>query len=475
MKRNLIQTCIFSIAWITVAFGQNAQISLSVPASGLPQLTPIEGSLYVAGTFNNWNPGRADCRLIPGANGSFSVNIDSLTNGQTIEYKFTRGNWNYVETQANGAFQTNRTFTVTNGATPSHSIGNWDDMSNPSIPNTPTGNVRILNSEFNIPQLNRKRKIWVYLPPDYALTTQRYPVIYMQDGQNLFDNAASFSGEWGLDESMEQLFAGGDNGAIIVGIDNGGISRLDEYSPWVNTQYGGGEGEEYVSFLVNTLKPHIDSVFRTEPGRDYTAIGGSSMGGLISLYAGIEYQEIFSKILVFSPSLWFSQESFNHVQAQGKQFPMRIYMMCGAPEGNGSVETDMNLMYNTLIGAGFTVPEIKVVVKADGQHSEWFWKREYPDGYQWLFESQSTAIHYSMDESLPFILSPTPFTDSVTLIWKSPVREYTVALFNSSGQNVFYDLRKGNHVLDTQSLPKGVYLLIVEFNGLVFRKKVLKG
>lgn len=475
MKRNLILTYLISIAWMSSVFGQNAQITLSIPASGLPQYTPIEGSLYVAGTFNNWHPNRADSKLNMDVNGNFSLNIDSLSNGQIIEYKFTRGNWDYVETQPNGTFLTNRTFIVNNGANPTHSIGNWDDMSNPSIPNSPTGNVRILNSDFVIPQLNRKRKIWVYLPPDYAITSQRYPVIYMQDGQNLFDNALSFSGEWGLDESMEQLFAGGDKGAIIVGIDNGGITRLDEYSPWVNTQYGGGEGEEYISFIVNTLKPHIDSVFRTESERDFTAIGGSSMGGLISLYAGIEYQNIFSKILVFSPSFWFSEECFNHVQTQGKQFPMKIYMMCGTPEGNGSVEIDMNLMFNTLVSAGFSNQEVKVVTKTDGQHSEWFWKREYPDGYQWLFDSQSTAIHYSMDESLPFILAPTPFTDSVTLIWKSPVKEYSVALFNSSGQNVYYDLRKGNHILDTHALPKGAYLLIIEFNGQVFRKKVLKG
>ena len=154
---------------------------------------------------------------------------------------------------------------------------------------------------------------------------------------------------------------------------------------------------------------------------------------------------------------------------------MRIYLMCGTPEGNGSVETDIKRMLDTLLSAGFAADELKLVTKADGQHSEWFWKREYSDAYLWLFESDTTAVSYSVDESIPFIVSPTPFTKKVTLIWKSPVGAYSVALFNSSGQNVYIEKKKGNHEIDTQALPKGGYLLIVEVNGRVFRKKVLKG
>lgn len=475
MKRNLFLVGLYFWVFGLGVWGQNSAITLVIPASGLPDYTPIEGSLYVSGSFNNWHPGRSDSRLIPDGSGNYSLMIDSLTNGATIEYKFTRGNWDYVETQANGTFLNNRTFIVNNGSTPSHSIGNWDDMSNPSVPNSATGKVRILNSDFAIPQLNRKRRIWVYLPPDYAFSGKRYPVIYMQDGQNIFDNATSFSGEWGLDESMEQLFTGGNQGAIIVGIDNGGATRLDEYSPWVNTQYGGGEGDEYASFIVNTLKPHIDSIFRTETGRDYTAIGGSSMGGLISLYTGIEYQNVFSKILVFSPSFWFSQECFNHAQTKGKQYPMRIYLMCGTQEGNGSVVTDMQQMYNTLISSGFNAQELNFVTKSDGQHSEWFWKREFPDAYQWLFNTQTTAVQYSIDEELPFILSPIPFHDSLNILWKSPIKEFALALYNDSGQNVYFNNKAGSQVINTEKLPKGIYLLIIEYNGMVFRKKVLKG
>ena len=454
-------------------WGQNSQVTLCIPSSNLPE--SATNQLYVAGNFNQWNPKRTDCRLKPDKTGNYSVTIDSLKEGQILEYKFTRGDWESVETQPDGTFINNRTFIVHNGATATHSIGNWNDMTNPTVSNTPTGNVRVLHSEFFIPELDRKRRIWIYLPPDYAVTTQKYPVIYMQDGQNLFDNTTSFSGEWGLDESMEQLFAGGDKGAIIVGIDNGGITRLDEYSPWINTQYGGGEGEKYISFLIHTLKPHIDSTFRTLTDRENTAIGGSSMGGLISLYAGIEHQDIFSKIMVFSPSLWFSEEAYIQVETQKRQFPMRIYLMCGTPEGNGSVETDIKRMLDTLLSAGFAADELKLVTKADGQHSEWFWKREYSDAYLWLFESDTTAVSYSVDESIPFIVSPTPFTKKVTLIWKSPVGAYSVALFNSSGQNVYIEKKKGNHEIDTQALPKGGYLLIVEVNGRVFRKKVLKG
>ncbi len=223
----------------------------------------------------------------------------------TIQYKFTRGGWSKVEGDANGNPRPNRAFTYGNGQTVNIEILSWEDLDGSSGTSTAAPNVQILSTSFAMPQLNRTRRIWLYLPPDYQTGNRRYPVIYMHDGQNLFDNTTSFSGEWGIDETLNQLFPT-DSGAIVVGIDNGGSDRTNEYSPWMNPQYGGGQGDLYARFIVETLKPYIDQNFRTKPEREFTATIGSSMGGLISYYLGLKHQQVFSKIGIFSPSFWFS-------------------------------------------------------------------------------------------------------------------------------------------------------------------------
>lgn len=236
-----------------------------------------------------------------------------------------------------------------------------------------------------MPQLNRNRRIWIYLPPDYDSTSKQYPVIYMHDGQNLFDVYYSFAGEWKVDESLNSLFAMGDYGAIVVGIDNGGANRINEYSNWKNATFGGGQGELYADFLVSTLKPYIDSHFRTLPGREYTAIAGSSMGGFISLSTAIDHQDVFSKVGLFSPALWFSDSIFQQVVSEGIDEDMRIFFIAGDNESQTMVPK-MMAMRDTLLSLGMDADDLQLVHDADGAHSEWYWAREFPDVYEWLFD-----------------------------------------------------------------------------------------
>jgi predicted alpha/beta superfamily hydrolase len=147
---------------------------------------------------------------------------------------------------------------------------------------TVTGHVLVLES-LESPQLGNRRDIYVYLPRTYAESDRRFPVMYMQDGQNLFDRATSFGEEWGVDQILESA-APGRTEAIVVGIANTGDTRCDEYSPFRDPKLGGGAGDRYLAFLTDTVKPAVDSRFRTLPGREATGIAGSSMGGLISLY-----------------------------------------------------------------------------------------------------------------------------------------------------------------------------------------------
>ena len=182
------------------------------------------------------------------------------------------------------------------------------------------------------PQLGNRRDLLVYLPPSYHNTTHRYPVIYMHDGQNLFDHATSFAGEWGVDETMEHLGYHEGLEAIVVGIPNAGTQRLAEYTPFRDGRLGGGRGERYLAFVIETIKPLIDANFRTLPDRRYTGIMGSSLGGLISLYAFFRHPAIFGYAGVMSPSLWFAQESIFDYVASAGYIPGKLYLDAGTRE-----------------------------------------------------------------------------------------------------------------------------------------------
>ena len=196
---------------------------------------------------------------------------------------------------------------------------------------TVVGTVKVARG-IESPQLDNRRDILVYLPPSYERSDRRYPVLYMHDGQNLFDNATSYAGEWRVDETMESLSREEGLEAIVVGIPNMGVRRLDEYSPFVVPRYGGGLGDLYLAFMVNSLKPLIDSHFRTRPEKQHTGIMGSSMGGLISLYAFFRYPTVFGFAGVMSPSLWFAQGAiFPYVEA-APFHPGKIYLDAGTRE-----------------------------------------------------------------------------------------------------------------------------------------------
>ncbi|MGK4567083.1 alpha/beta hydrolase-fold protein [Flavobacterium sp. 3HN19-14] len=222
----------------------SAQVTIKV--TSIPSNTPVGADVYIAGSINSWNPEDTSYILQPDGLGNRQIVIPEGSG--TAEFKFTRGSWGTVEGNATGGYLPNRTFTFTGTPqTINLTIQSWEDTGGTGT-STAASNVQMLNSAFYMPQLDRNRRIWLYLPPDYNSTTKTYPVLYMQDGQNLFDNMTSFAGEWQVDETLNTLFANGDYGAIVVGIDNGGGERLNEYSPWINPNYGGGDGDDYADF-----------------------------------------------------------------------------------------------------------------------------------------------------------------------------------------------------------------------------------
>ena len=232
--------------------------------------------------------------------------------------------------------------------------------------------------------LGRERVIRIYLPPDYARSDNRYPVVYMHDGQNLFDDATSYSGEWGVDESLDELATASGPELIVVGIDNGGEKRTNELSPWPNADAGDAEGEGYMDFIVNQLKPMIDQQYRTLSDRDNTAIFGSSMGGLISHYAIIRYPGVFSKAGVFSPSYWFSPEVYDYTRERPPADDARLYLMIGEREGDESAE-DLLTMEKELLELGHPPSNLHTEVVPDGEHHETLWRAQFARAITWLF------------------------------------------------------------------------------------------
>ncbi|MFL5801586.1 MAG: alpha/beta hydrolase-fold protein [Roseiflexaceae bacterium] len=240
------------------------------------------------------------------------------------------------------------------------------------------------------PHIPSARDILVYLPPGYDRGKARYPVLYMHDGQNLFGQATSFGCEWQVDETMEELSRAG-YPAIVVGIPNCGPARLAEYSPFPDDQHGGGRGEDYLTFLVETLKPQLDQTFRTLPDRLHTGMMGSSMGGLISLYAFFRYPEIFGFVGVMSPSLWFADWAiFPFVQAASFA-PGTIYLDIGRLEGANEL-VDFRRICAVLIDKGYRPgSDILCVEEPTAEHCEPAWAGRLHGALRFLLERPTQA------------------------------------------------------------------------------------
>ena len=374
-------------------FATALQAQVTIRITAVPANTPENAIIYMAGSVNNWNPADPTFIMQPDGLGALVITIPEGTG--VAEYKFTRGSWASVQGNANGGFQPNSAFTFTGSPqTINVTILSWEDISGSGGNSTAASNVQIMNSGFYIPQLDRYRRIWIYLPPDYFTSTKDYPVLYMEDGQNLFDDATSFSGEWHVDESLNTLMGLGDYGAIVIGIDNGGAYRLDEYSPWNNPSFGGGQGDLYMQFLSETLKPYVDANFRTRPEPQFNALIGSSMGAFISAYGGAKNPGQFGKLGLMSPAFWFSMTSLSNyiTGATTDMSQLRMYFVAGQNE-SASMVPNISTIANNFDSNGVSASNIFIKIDSFGQHNEAYWSGEFSAMYQWLFQNENLAIN----------------------------------------------------------------------------------
>jgi len=261
---------------------------------------------------------------------------------------------------------------------------------------TLTGDVRLHKSLHSV-ILNNDRDLIVYLPPGYdAVRKKHYPVFYMHDGQNIFDGATSYipGQEWRADEVAQSLIAAGKiEPLIIVGIYNAGVERVNEYTAPQDQRFkAGGKADLYGRFLVEEVKPFIDKTYRTKPGAKNTGLGGSSLGGLISLYLGLKYPTVLTRIAVVSPSVfWADNQSVHYAEDQTRKPPLRIWLDIGTKEGRDAKEAQSTvdgarLLKKTLIRKGWEEGKDFKYFEAEGaEHNEKAWAARIDQILEFLF------------------------------------------------------------------------------------------
>jgi predicted alpha/beta superfamily hydrolase len=349
MVRKLVASALATALVLVGISGCSTRSNVTIRVQ-LPPSTPFGDSITVAGNHESlgmWDPSLAGLTRGDGMTASRTFRI---ANGTQLEFKVTRGTWDTEaiyspdgHPPANVVLHVDGDTTIT--LTP---VGWKDSMPRPS--STMTGIVDV-HAAMSAPGLRYRRDVLVRLPPGYrSRTDRRYPVLYVHDGQNVFDRAtAAFGWEWRVDETMDSLASTGAIDQVILVAINNTSDRIDEYSDTP-------QGKAYASFVVNTLKPMVDSLYRTLPGPEHTGVMGSSMGGLISFLFTWWHPEVFGKAACLS-SVFDRRRTdvlpiVERTPVDGTQ--RRIYMDCGGAPGEVSLKPGMDDMIEVLRKRGMT-------------------------------------------------------------------------------------------------------------------------
>jgi len=369
--------------------------------------------IWLASSLDGWKPkGRRLERVAPGLYfGEWALAV-----GKRVEFKFCRaGTWDSVEKGPAGEEIPNRGLEVRGDVGVQvlvQHVASWADRPAPAAMSvafaptaaaaarraaTLTGDIRhhhrVASREFH-----NERSVLVYLPPGYDdEPTARYPVLYMNDGNNVFDAATSFAGvEWGVDETAERLILAGRLRKLIVVAIYNTAGRLNEYSPVADARLGGGRADDYLAFVTETVKPLIDRTYRTRTGPDDTAIAGSSLGGLVSLYALIRRPDVFGGGGVMSPSLWWADRAVIRMSEQlaANGARPRLWIDMGDAEGGEpaggkagvSPVDDCRELVRVLKKRGLRDgADFRFFVAEGGMHNEAAWARRVDRMLTFLF------------------------------------------------------------------------------------------
>lgn len=339
--------------------------------------------VYLSGNFNDWHTQDKRFEMQRIGNGLYHYQFPANFNyPDELLYKFTKGDWSEVEIDKYGNRTENRSCRQHSGVRKEHVQRwrrNWLPFRENFLPR-----IELLSDEFEMPQLNKKRKIWALLPHDYYESSEHYPVLYLQDAQNLFNDNAAF-GNWEIDKKLAVMSEYKIGKIIIIAIEHAEADRIKEYNVG-KTVLGVGQGKKYIRFVTDTLKPFVDQKYRTRSGRESTGIGGSSMGGLVSVYSGLMYPEVYGKLMIFSPSLWvvpkmdFSGADFDEPS------DTKVYLYAGGEE-SATMIGHLKQFKNNLLKSAIASDKIKIKLSINdqGKHNETYWSDEFPKAIEWLY------------------------------------------------------------------------------------------
>lgn len=345
----------------------------------LPKETTAYQNLYLAGNINQWQPNDVAYKSKQINTKAYSIYLPNCP--KKLEYKITNGSWDAVETNADGTDVDNRILHIVSDTNITIKVAAFKADGAPQTytkASTKSTQVQLLSDSFYFPTLNVYRKVWIYVPKNWTKKT-KYPVLYMHDAQNTFDRITAFKDEWGVDEYLDQAA----KQCIVVAIDNGGAQRLIEYSFASNAMALVPKGKQYIHDIVHTLIPYVTKQYNTATGSKHTYIAGSSMGGIISYYAGIQYPKIFGKVGVFSPAFWINYKPAQELAMRTTGGIRQHYYFYAGQQESPEMVQQMAHIYNLLKAKRGKSP-FKLSIKGAGKHDELSWSKELPGFFDWL-------------------------------------------------------------------------------------------
>lgn len=405
----LIAVCLWSVP---ACRAERVRFIVHVPAD-----TPADASVYIAGSLpslGRWQP--AGLKLSRQADGTHAVEV-ALESGRSIEFKVTRGSWQTVEKYADGTDRENRTAKISADTRRIEiTVERWGSDKPPAAPkNTVVGTLQL--HDINSQALHQARTIRVWLPPSYDTDAgARFDVLYMHDGQNCFDRATSaFGNEWEIDETLTRLIAEKRiRPIIVVAIDNGLANRINELTYVADEKLGGGKAAAYRDFLLNEVKPWVERTYRVNMGAAHTFLGGSSLGGLVSLEIARRQRNMFGGVLAMSPALWWANESLTRdiERDAGGLRDTRVWLDMGTQEGgndeaaqptsaqkttspdepaNSEIPTNRLVAAAQRLDAALTQQDVahRLAIDADHpHHNEPAWAARFPEAIVYLLNQQ---------------------------------------------------------------------------------------
>lgn len=374
------------------------RVVLEVRVTEVDPLSPsLPSAIYASGNLESlgrWRP--KGLRLEPSSDGLFRAEF-TVAEGTDVEFKITAGSWQQVEKDTQGRDIANRRFKV-QSAVPNQPQRVSITVASLAISNSTESKVTgrlVIHERVESKSLVATRNVSVWLPPGYENSTDRYPVLYLQDGQNLFDAAtAAFGVEWRADETATQLIADKKiTPVILVGVWNT-ADRVDEYTLTKDNQLQrGGLGAAYIDFLADELKPFIDRTYRTQPDRESTWVGGSSLGGLISIHACLQRPDVYGGCLSFSPSLGWDDERLLNTLSSEAHWPndLQLWFSMGTAEGRNAEAHALNVSRARRLAKQLTENKsnhsarIRYCEFPDANHNENAWSLQFSDSltYAW--------------------------------------------------------------------------------------------